>query len=301
MIEEIRKHFATGQYGLRQLSTDPIFPAYTIREATYYGVAMPCEQELLVSEHSTNARLFTKKVIVNNSSTNLLIFGCLDESLRNEFATMCVDFITPGNSGEKRKLILKSPIEWWNKWIDLMGNKRSEKTCYNIIAEMLALKSIYESDNTVRWASDYMGSHDLESDTISIEVKSTIKKSETNITISSQHQLKSERPLFLYFCRLEESAQGVSINDVKHMLVALGYPENLLESQIEKFGFEMGTAARDAKYRVLETRKYIIDDAFPKITKDSFIGYTFPEAIIKITYTIDLNGLPYSEWDNAPI
>lgn len=296
MIEEIRKHFATGQYGLRQLPTDSIFPAYTIRESTYYGVAMPCEQDLLVSERSTNARLFTKKVIVNDSSTNLLIFGCHDESLRNEFATMCIDFISPGNMGEKRKLILKTPIEWWNKWVDLMGNRRSQKTSYNVIAEMLALKSIYESDNTVKWTSEHMGSHDLESDLVIIEVKSTIKKSETNVTISSQHQLKSDRPLFLYFCRLEESAQGISINDVKNMLVSLGYPENLLESQIEKFGFEMGTEARDAKYRVLETRKYIVDDSFPKITAESFINHTFPESIVKITYTIDLNGLSYSEW-----
>lgn len=119
-----------------------------------------------------------------------------------------------------------------------MGNRRSEKTGYNVIAEMLALKSICESDKTVKWASEHMGNHDLESDFVSIEVKSTIKKSDTNVTISSQHQLKSERPLFLYFCRLEESAQGVSINNVKNMLVNFGYPESYLNIRLKNWALK---------------------------------------------------------------
>ena len=86
----------------------------------------------------------------------------------------------------------------------------------------------------------------------------------------------------------------MSINDMKDVFVKAGYSESLLESQLEAKGFIKGNSIRDKKYIQLERRKYVIDDNFPRIVESSFKNDVYPKNIIKILYTIDLEGLDYT-------
>ena len=95
---------------------------------------------------------------------------------------------------------------------------------------------------------------------------------------------------------MEKSIHGVSIDDIKDLLISHGYDGSKLERQIEKAGFEFGAVARKDRYKVLETRKYLVDKDFPKITNESFKGDMFPKAVVKITYEIDLEGIKYEKW-----
>ena len=38
--------------------------------------------------------------------------------------------------------------------------------------------------------------------------------------------------------------------------------------------------------------KYVIDDSFPAIRNDSFVGGRLPNGVMGITYTITLDGIP---------
>ena len=165
--------------------------------------------------------------------------------------------------------------------------------CHDVIGEMIALDYLFQIDSSVEWSASHAGSHDIESNNKSYEVKTTIKKSESTVTISSQHQLFSERDLDLLFFRLEYSEQGVSINDMKEILSSHGYNPDLLETQLSYRGFIKGSSIRDRKYRLLEARQYIVDDQFPKIVKSSFKGDVYPMNIVKILYTLDLEGINY--------
>lgn len=73
------------------------------------------------------------------------------------------------------------------------------------------LDDLYTQDNTVEWTAVNSGSHDIEGNESSYEVKSTVKRYGATITISGQHQLQSLKRLQLYFCRLEQSRTGISI------------------------------------------------------------------------------------------
>ena len=158
------------------------------------------------------------------------------------------------------------------------------------------MDDLYVNDNTIEWTAVNAGSHDIESYESSYEVKSTVKRYGATITIAGQHQLQSLKRLQLYFCRLEQSKNGISINDMKDRLVADGYDKDKLEQQLYQLGYEKGTSIREEKYKVLEKIKYEVDDTFPKITKASFKDNHIPESVIQITYTIDLDGLDYTVW-----
>ena len=86
------------------------------------------------------------------------------------------------------------------------------------------------------------------------------------------------------------------INDMKEKLISKGYDPGKLEMELEKQGFERGANIRNKKYKILEKRKYEVDDSFPKIISESFKGDKFPDSVIHIEYTVDLDGLEYTTW-----
>jgi len=158
------------------------------------------------------------------------------------------------------------------------------------------LKHVLSFDPTSKWTASDSGTHDIESDSHSYEVKSTIIRYGALLSISSQFQLLAPKPLDLYFIRVEESPVGVSINDIAAELISIGYDEYLLENQLAKAHFEKGSSDRDRKYSLLEKRVYNVDEKFPKITEESFKGDVIPPAIVEIRYKVDLDGVPYERW-----
>ncbi|MBQ9062143.1 MAG: PD-(D/E)XK motif protein [Eubacterium sp.] len=298
VINEIREYFASlPMPGARKIENLPAeYPAYVIRIPDGYGVAIEVEDDKEVSEKFNNIKLHTGLISINGEMKNYLILRSAFEEFRYEFASVCAEFVEPGDSGSNRKMILADPYVWWTKWKELMGNTDRDLRVYNVIAEMMVLAHKYREDKSTEWTAARMGSHDIESAEESCEVKSTVKRYGASITISGQHQLAHFKRLYIYFCRLEESLEGVSINEMKKKLVADGYDEGKLEIELERQGFEKGANIRNKKYKPLEKRKYEVDDDFPKIVQESFKGNKYPNAITHIEYTIDLEGLDYTAW-----
>ena len=291
LIIEIQTHFASQIQGIRPLnSSGLIYKAFSFRQGVEYGVAIEAVSSKDIYEEAAQITLKT----INNLGVKYIALACCDEGFRNEFAKFAASFVSPGEKGENRLLILDNPLEWWNGWIGMLGNKLGGRKSYDTIAEMMALEELYIQDKSISWTASKAGTHDIESDVASFEVKSTLKKSETTVTISSQFQLDSVQPLQLWFFRLEESEQGYSINDMRRKLIAIGYSESLIEKELEDRGFMPGNSNREKKYVLLEKRKFIVDDKFPRIVESSFKNDVYPKNIIKILYTIDLEGLEYT-------
>ena len=298
IIEEIKSHFASLTDGLRELKTVQGYPTYSLRFNGEFGVAIEYDFEKDICEESTNAMISTRKVaLANGEQKKLLLLTCYDEEFRNEFALWSEAFVAPGENGNARNLLLSAPLAWWDKWIGLLGDRKGRKECYSYIAEMIILHKLFTKDKSAYWAAQDKGSHDIECDSASYEIKSTIKKSALIVTISSQHQLSCEKPLYLTFVRMEKSKEGVSLNDMEEELIKIGYDKDKIERQLNGFGFARGARIREEKFKVLEIRKYKVDESFPKITKDSFVNGIFPESITNLIYSIDLANIPYKSMD----
>ena len=296
-LDEIRKFFASLSNGAVLLKTLPNeYPAYIIRTPDWFGVAVEWAGKSAVSEHFANARICSIRMSIGGKERNLLLLFSCHEYLRNEFASVCTQFVDPGKDGHDRNALLSDPLLWWTKWKCLLGNVIADRTPYSVLCELLVLEHIYSSDNTAQWSATKSGTHDIEADQRSYEVKSTIKRYGAEITISGQFQLLTPKPLDLYFCRVEESPAGFSINDMVRKLIDAGYDGGLIEHQLAVQGYELGSSARNTKYNILEKRIYHVDDSFPKITEVSFKGDKIPNGISHITYTVELENIPYTTW-----
>ena len=297
-VKEIREYFATlpcpGAMEIKSLPEE--HPAYVIRIPDGYGVAIEVDKNLEVAERFNSIRLYTDIMGLAGETKHLLFLRSSFEEYRYEFASMCAEFVSPGDAGTNRADIVADPYRWWAKWKDLVGNTNRDQRVYDIIAEMMVLDLKIKTDSTTVWAATKKGSHDIECAEESCEVKSTVTRYGASIIVSGQHQLEHKKPLFIYFCRLEDSLDGVSINELKTQLIEDGYDEGKLEAELEKKGFERGSNIRNKKYKKLEGRIYEVNDSFPRIVKESFKGDKFPTAITHIEYTVDLDGLEYTTW-----
>lgn len=298
IVDEIRECFASIKItGAREITALPYqYPGYAIRTPEGYGVAIEVNNDMVTSEKFNGCRFYTGLIGIEGITNNYLILSSPFEEFRYEFAAICAEFLDPGDDGINRMKLLSDPISWWMNWRELIGNTSREQRVYSVLAEMNVLAHKLDSDSKAEWTVLTSGSHDIECENESCEVKSTIKRYGATVTISGQHQLEHVKPLWLYFCRMEESMEGKSINDIKEILLSKGYNEAGLEIKLEKLGFEKGTSIRNKKFKILEKRKYLVDESFPKITKESFKEDKFPDSIVHIEYTVDLDGIEYTTW-----
>lgn len=298
ILEEIRDGFASmrEQGALKILSISKEYPSYIIRLLDGYGVAIPIDDKTVVAENFNSCKFRTGLLSIEGVSSNYLMLISAFEEYRYEFASLCAELIAPGYNGDNRKELLQNPLNWWEKWKDLVGNSFKDREIYSIIAEMQVIEHKMKTDSTVQWTATRMGSHDVECATESCEVKSTKKRYGAEITISGQHQLMHDKDLTLYFLRMEESQDGVSINDMKERLIMSGYESGRIEQELQQFGLEKGASIRDRKYKTLEKRKYDVDEKFPRITNESFKDNRIPLGITQIIYTVDLDSIDYTTW-----
>lgn len=270
------------------------YPAWTIKFVDSYGVAIPYEGEEEINESFSNAKIRSTTIhFKEGNAKKALVLTSESTDIRAPFATLCEALVDPGENGERRIVIENSPVLWWKEWKELLGNKNIDERIYDVLGELCVLKYLVSNGEDAEWNGPDGASYDIETDLRFVEVKSSINRDRREVTISSQFQLfPKEKHLDLVLCRFEPVViSGISIDSIMEEFEIMGYNTYLLNSKLEKLGFEQGMSARKKKFKLHEMLQYKVDDNFPRITPESFVNGVMPVGILKITYTADLSGL----------
>ena len=251
--------------------------------------ALPTEYKGAFDEKFAGVHMRTSSKLIDDTDQKLIIIECNRYENREPFARICEDFLSAENGAE----IAKNPKDWWRQWKELMGNARTQKSPYAVIGELLLLLRLIEAKQKPKWTGPVGGSHDIELDQVSLEVKSTTERVDEVVTISNQHQLSAgqNKKLYLALCRFEPNRGHFSINSLIRELIEAGCNGNLMEDQLRKLGYPEGRTSRDEQYDLLGAEVYEVNEDFPKIVAESFKGDTFPAGVIKLIYDISLANL----------
>lgn len=265
---------------------------FIYRNINELGVAILVDQDLVIFEKSSNIQFYTKKL----NLVNYLILSSHGATPWNHFAMICSNFLDKGDKNKRREIIKVQPLSWWNEWISLLGNVQVSKKIYDILGEMVCFKILLENGIEALWSGiESSSSHDISSVPCDYEVKSTITKYKTEITISSQYQLSNfDKELKLLFCRFEKSPIGISISSVYDELVQIGIAPCTLDASLKKYDLYKGSSLFNETYTILEILEFKINENFPKITNESFKNNKIPINIVHLQYSIDLAGLEFS-------
>ncbi len=270
------------------------FPAWTVKFPDAYGVAIPYNGDKEINENFANAKILSTSIMLpDGEAKGVLALISYSEDIKVPFAALCEALIEPGEGGEQRIRIAASPISWWQEWKELLGNRSVDERVYDTLGELCGvLYSVRQGEDPI-WNGPQSSSYDIETETRFIEMKSTITRDKREVTISSQFQLfPPGKPLELILCVFEPVVtSGISIDEILDKFNEIGYNTNNINDKLESKGLEKGMTARKKKFILHEMLLYEIDDSFPRITPQSFVGGVMPEGITKVTYTVDLSGL----------
>lgn len=204
-------------YKLKEI--DANYDAYFISEGDWKGVAIPIDNKEIIDKdflaNFENIKIcIQNKQILDDRQIHLLSLLTKKEVPIDNFILLCIDFIEPGKDGKNRIELVNNPQKWVNIWKELLGNKSESDMYYSYLGELIVLNYLLENNKDIDLTNQ--GSHDLEAKDKNYEIKTTILRYTSTIEVHSQYQLKrlNNNPLELYFVRLENSTDGVSINSI---------------------------------------------------------------------------------------
>lgn len=190
-------------------------------------------------------------------------------------------------------------VSWFDSWKEAIGNVQREHKVYDVLGEMLVLSILLSDGEKPYWAGPSAGNHDLTCDRFECEVKSTLRRQmvpQVEISGGKQLEVTPGKDLYLYVCLFEEDEKGdLSIDVLRSRLLEQGFSKNILDSSLDRLG--MGSSNNSKKrFKLMEPiRRYKVDDDFPRLTKESFVGGKLPFGISDFSYSIVLDGIFYEE------
>lgn len=279
------------------------YEAWIVYTGGKIGVAIPCimNTDFYASFASVQIKYLSQLILGNRNVSVLFLFVDRDsislQGLR-DFAAICTAFVDPGIDGIDRKNLVKNPTLWWENMKNIIGNKNVDTTIYSLLSELIIYEYLLsQHKENINWTGYNKTRVDFITSTDSYEVKSTLQRYTTQISINGQFQLIKEKNsnLHLIFCRLEKNVNGFSVDDILNKIKKYNIDISNISNSIEKLGFPIGSIERKEKFKVLEIREYLVDEEFPSITENNFINGKIPAGITHIEYTIDLEILPYNK------
>jgi hypothetical protein len=189
------------------------------------------------------------------------------------------------------------------RWRELMAAPPlpllSRSALAGLLAELHALEVLAARDPAsalAAWCGPEGGRHDFANEHGAIEVKATTGREGFKVQIHGVMQLEypEQGPLTLYAEQMEMVNQGGdSVPDAVDRVQSLGTPRQVLRDRLEAIGFRSSDADiyRAVRFSVLRRAIAEVDDAFPRIVRDSFTDPSLPDYATDISYSIDL-----SEW-----
>ncbi len=284
-IQKIREGFAYFRTSAKR--------SITLKEQYYWivkidgmqGVAIEIPADKHVNEQFASISYYTKEYVLGGEERHLLMLISDHPKLYDDFAIICAGFLEKVLNAELYQEIQQNPITWWHVMKELMGNANIEKAAYSVLAEMLSYYYLLKQEKDVSWVGPFGGSADFNCSDGDYEVKSTVARYGSQITINSQYQLKAK---CLLFYRFEPAVYGISIQDMVTKLIELDVEESEIERALEKLNYPIGSEVRTKSYRLLEAMKYEIDERFPKIVPESFVDGKLPKHISALVYNLEL-------------
>ncbi|GAB2553080.1 PD-(D/E)XK motif protein [Gracilibacillus alcaliphilus] len=262
-----------------------------------FGVVIMADQNIRLNEKFNQLNFYTNEGTLNGEMVNLLHLTLNSLDYFEQFIIIAADFIELS----KRTTLKENPLEWWNHWKELIGNAVVEKSTYSILAELLVLNYLQKnhSSNTPKWLGYTGGTYDIHTKNKNIEVKASINKFDTNITISNQYQLNTELINDFYVLGFEASANdnGISIDDAVSELSTSGYPLKDIETGLQVHDLPADASARREKYILLSCKKYNLQEAIPDEVKQSMDKFFDFDIVRKVNAELDLANIEHEKID----
>lgn len=288
---------------IREVNFEAGCPLLSIDTQGQRHILLPASAPLQFAEdhRSTGVHMNRSQWRENDKPVYGIDVVCLKPHLNDLFDLIAIDIFRllndiPGRPDATVQKVL-------NRWRELLsrdpGQLPDKAKIVGLLGELTVLHRLAElhPNALTCWTGPLGSRHDFSGRGAAIEVKSTMRRHGLVLTINAVDQLlpPDDGTLHLIVLRFEEAPMdGQSVGELISRLERTGVDRADLLRKLADVGFspDVITAVDSQKFRLLESRQYLVDESFPRIIPTSFSSGSLPNGVISLTYDIDLSSVP---------
>lgn len=186
--------------------------------------------------------------------------------------------------------VLVERIAKWREFFKRKHKPLTESEIIGLFGELQFAKEMMDhgiSNIIDYWSGPIKSAQDYKSSKICAEVKTKVADQLTSVKISSEEQLNNgnSTSMYLVVYRLEKSSAGMTIHDMVQTVSdkLSDSRKNIFDAKLLCLGYQKEDEY-DSKYISKESRQFIIENDFPRITTPSL-----PTGTFGITYNLSLD------------
>lgn len=293
-----------NQFSFLEVWNDPLYVSEQLRDVGYQFRKMRvyCGRHddgspfvalaggMMASVKADRKGKLSWKVEFSPAGETYFIMTMKDQTLMNLFAVFAAALITEIEISTKN--IGEVVRNYCDEWKLVFDEPDCLQSVVGITGELFFLSEMLSAGVAdITWNDGSMSPQDFSfNGTCLAEVKTTCSHSSYAVRIHGVGQLRRpcSRELYIVFIRMIRCDGGeYSINSLLSRIPASYVSQSSLE-KIEKLPEE----ARRMSFSCAEALVYEVDDAFPRITRDTLQNMPHPELIGDVDYDVNLQGVP---------
>jgi len=249
---------------------------------------------------SRGIQLRTRDYLQGEHSRRFLDVKCPLPALSELFAVVASEMLAAAQ--EQPEDIVGSVLPVLERWRGLLLPEKQrilgKKELAAILGELLTLERISTPgrDPLPSWVGPDCEPHDFVSESVDIEVKTTLSSEGYRAVIHGLKQLQERggADLYLQYIRLECHPGGeLTVPEVIDRICEGGVSRAGLYEKLQELGYH---AIDEVHYRNIcfgetEALMYRVEGEFPRLTAAALVEGKLPGAVSKLTYEIDLGSL----------
>lgn len=246
---------------------------------------------------SSALRIKETNAVIGGSQSRLLDIMCTAKELESVFAEVVDEILRRIQEGDSVPSAVRSTLHDFRALLFQAPTKTvPTEVVLGLVGELLVLNELLDRSPEAwrAWMGPQGGRHDFRAGNLAFEVKSTRSASNSLVAIQSLDQLNEPLDGRLYLVRLTlESAAGgqLNVSDLyNRAMLRCSEPEKLKELLLELDCLDPDSPEWNYLSFSFEGEEvFEVDDEFPRLTEDCFVGFTIPQGIQNVSYEIDLN------------
>ncbi|MDK8465385.1 PD-(D/E)XK motif protein [Marinobacter sp. SS13-12] len=246
---------------------------------------------------SSALRIKETNAVIDGSQTRLLDVMCTAKELESVFAEVVEEILRRIQEGDSVPASVRSTLHDFRALLFQVPTKTAPtEAVLGLVGELLVLNELLDRSSEAwrAWMGPRGGRHDFRAGNLALEVKSTRSASNSRVDIQSLDQLNEPLGGRLYMVRLTlESSAGGQLNVsglFNRAISRCSEPEKIKELLLELDCRDPDSHEWNYLSFSFEGEDiFEVNDEFPRMTEDSFVGSKTPQGIQNVSYEIDLN------------
>jgi hypothetical protein len=271
-------------------------------EALYHVFIPVAESTQLQADTRSAGVHLERRVLEESGQKNVYLdVSCRKPHLRSVFVHLAEDVLRElTQQPDQPEVACRKVISRWRELLDRESQRLlSREALLGLYGELWFLRLItqHSAEAHRNWMGPLGAAHDFRSGSASLEVKATQAQEGWRFEIHGVTQLApiGGNPLYLAACLIDSSdPNGESVPQLIEALVTMGCDTVELLKKLAKVGYDSrdGVAYQEFRYGMRETKVFVVDELFPRIVSESFVGGMVPNRVERLRYTIDLGAKP---------